>query len=128
VVQLCSELVIVVHREDAEVHLHALQTMIQQFQLCEWGHCRLVKQHRCSEVTSGSWDAPDYPIFLDNRFTDGDGSQPYAPASLYPQEDFWYSFLLEAESTPGPWHAMIRSIEKSNLLIRKEFATFRLVA
>jgi hypothetical protein len=30
------------------------------------------------------------------------GCQPYAPAALYPQEDSWYSFLLEAESTPGP--------------------------
>jgi hypothetical protein len=24
----------------------------------------------------------------------------YAPAAFYPQEDSWYSFLLEAESTP----------------------------
>jgi hypothetical protein len=23
-----------------------------------------------------------------------------APAALYPEEDSWYSFLLEAESTP----------------------------
>jgi hypothetical protein len=30
------------------------------------------------------------------------GCQPYAPAAFYPQEDSWYSFLLEAESTPGP--------------------------
>jgi hypothetical protein len=30
------------------------------------------------------------------------GCQPYAPAALYPQEDSWYSFLLKAESTPGP--------------------------
>jgi hypothetical protein len=37
------------------------------------------------------------------------GCQPYAPAALYPQvsllfffKDSWYSFLLEAESTPGP--------------------------
>jgi hypothetical protein len=35
------------------------------------------------------------------------GCQPYAPAALYPQfslffKDAWYSFLLEAESTPGP--------------------------
>jgi hypothetical protein len=30
------------------------------------------------------------------------GCQPHAPASLYPQEDSWYSFLSEAESTPGP--------------------------
>jgi hypothetical protein len=26
--------------------------------------------------------------------------QPHAPAPLYLQEDSWYSFLLEAESTP----------------------------
>jgi hypothetical protein len=30
------------------------------------------------------------------------GCQPHAPATLYPQEDSWYSFLLEAKSTPGP--------------------------
>jgi hypothetical protein len=29
------------------------------------------------------------------------GCQPYAPAALYPQVS-WYSFLLEAESSPGP--------------------------
>jgi hypothetical protein len=28
--------------------------------------------------------------------------QRYALAAFYLQEDFWYSFLLEAESTPGP--------------------------
>jgi hypothetical protein len=30
------------------------------------------------------------------------GCQPHMPTALYPQEDSWYSFLLEAESTPGP--------------------------
>jgi hypothetical protein len=34
--------------------------MSEQFQLCECGHCRLGKLHRCSEITSGSWDARDY--------------------------------------------------------------------
>jgi hypothetical protein len=29
--------------------------------------------------------------------------QPYAPTALYPQEDSRYSFLLQAESTPGPY-------------------------
>jgi hypothetical protein len=29
--------VIVLAREDVEVHLHALQTMTEQFQLIEWG-------------------------------------------------------------------------------------------
>jgi hypothetical protein len=31
------------------------------------------------------------------------GCQPYAPAAFNPQEDSWYSFLLEAGSTLGPW-------------------------
>jgi hypothetical protein len=34
---------IVLAREVAEVNLHAFQTMAEQFQLCEWGHCRLGK-------------------------------------------------------------------------------------
>jgi hypothetical protein len=44
------------------------------------------------------------PHFLDNRLTD-DGevvSLTRRPTALYPQEDSWYSFLLEAESIPGP--------------------------
>jgi hypothetical protein len=48
-------------REDVEVHLHALQTMKEQFQLCEWGHYRFEKLHSCSGITSGLWDATDYP-------------------------------------------------------------------
>jgi hypothetical protein len=43
------------------------------------------------------------PTFSDIRLTDGDKVvSPYAPAAFYPQKDSWYSFLLEAESTPGP--------------------------
>jgi hypothetical protein len=44
------------------------------------------------------------PHFLDNRFTDGGEAVTLTrpPAALYPQEDSWYSFMLEAESTPGP--------------------------
>jgi hypothetical protein len=30
------------------------------------------------------------------------GCQPYAPAAFTPRQYSWYSFLLEAESTPGP--------------------------
>jgi hypothetical protein len=42
--------------------------------------------------------------FLDNRLTDGGEivSLTRQPAALYPQEDSWYSFLLEAESAQGP--------------------------
>jgi hypothetical protein len=42
--------------------------------------------------------------FLDNRFTDGGEvvSLTRWQTAFYPQEDSWYSFLLEAESNPGP--------------------------
>jgi hypothetical protein len=42
------------------------------------------------------------PTFSDIRLIDGgQGCQPYAPATFHPQENSWYSFLLEAEPTPG---------------------------
>jgi hypothetical protein len=47
--------VIVLAREYVEVHLHALQIMTEQFQLCEWGMAVL---ENCSETTPGSWDVP----------------------------------------------------------------------
>jgi hypothetical protein len=43
------------------------------------------------------------PYFLDNRFTDGGEVVSLTRLLLFtPQEDSWYSFLLEAESTPRP--------------------------
>jgi hypothetical protein len=46
------------------------------------------------------------------------GCQPYVPASLYHQEDSWYSFLLEAETSQGHSAARrFRPIEKSSDLI-----------
>jgi hypothetical protein len=47
--------------ENVEVHLHALQTMIKQFQLCELGLCHFGKLDRYLEITSGPQAAPDYP-------------------------------------------------------------------
>jgi hypothetical protein len=41
-------------------------------------------------------------IFSHLAHTWQQGCQPNAPAAFYPQENSWYSFLLEAESTPGP--------------------------
>jgi hypothetical protein len=44
-----------------------------------------------------------FPHFLDNQFTDGGevvGLTRRPPFTSH--EDSWYSFLLEAESTPGP--------------------------
>lgn len=47
-------------REKAEVHLHILQTMTERFRPCQWGHCRLGKLHRHSQITPGSRDAAGY--------------------------------------------------------------------
>jgi hypothetical protein len=44
---------------------------------------------------------PRLPNFLDNLLTDG--SKVVNLRLLFtPQEDSWYSFLSEADSTPGP--------------------------
>jgi hypothetical protein len=45
-------------------------------------------------------EAPTFSRQLPHRWQWG--CQTHSPAALYPQEDSWYSFLLEAESTPGP--------------------------
>ena len=49
------------------------------------------------------------PSFRDNGTVMVVGCQPYAPAAFTPRsipsddrKHTWYSFLLEAESTPGP--------------------------
>jgi hypothetical protein len=42
----------------------------------------------------------DAPEFLDIRHRRG--CQPYAPSFFTPRKDSWYSFLIEAVSTPGP--------------------------
>ena len=40
--------------------------------------------------------------------------QPYAPAAFTPRIYSWYSFLLEAESTPGPYTAAGRIMPMKN--------------
>jgi hypothetical protein len=42
-----------------------------------------------------------FHIFRNSAHRWRQGCQAYAPDAFYPQEDSWYSFLLEAESTPG---------------------------
>jgi hypothetical protein len=46
----------------------------------------------------------EFPHFQDNQLTDGGKavSLMCRLPTLYSQEYSWYSFLLEAESTPGP--------------------------
>jgi hypothetical protein len=58
---------------------------------------------------------------------------PYAPAALYPQvslffKDSWYSFLLEAESTPGPVRPEGLGQFKKSTSSGLEPPTFRLAA
>jgi hypothetical protein len=43
---------ILLAKEDVEVHIHVVQTITEQFHLCEWRHCRLRKLFRLSEMTS----------------------------------------------------------------------------
>jgi hypothetical protein len=53
----------------------------------------------------GAWDSETsrIPYFLENRFTDCREvvSLTSRSAIHYPQEDFWYSFLLRARQTLG---------------------------
>jgi len=58
------------------------------------------------------------------------GCQPYAPAAFTPRKCCWYSFLLEAESTPGPWcdRKDFMSMRNPLTLAGIEPATFRFVA
>jgi hypothetical protein len=42
------------------------------------------------------------PHLLDNWLTDGGDVSLMCQPPFTPQEDSWYSFLLEAELTPGP--------------------------
>jgi hypothetical protein len=42
--------VIVLAKEGVEVHLHALQTITEQFQARKWEHCHLEKLHHHHQV------------------------------------------------------------------------------
>jgi hypothetical protein len=75
------------------------------------------QRYPCSRqwIAIGLWDV-EVPTFSRQSAQRWQlGCQSYAPAALYPQEDSWYSFLLEAESTPGHCEVgRVRSIKKSN--------------
>jgi hypothetical protein len=80
----------------------------------------VLKRGKAIPVTSRggpeSCETSRLPHFLDSRLTDGDEVSLTRRLPFTSQEDSWYSFLLEAESTPGHSAAgRIRSIEKSNL-------------
>jgi hypothetical protein len=70
-------------------------------------HVKKTKQGKAIPLTGceGPWgcETSKLPHFLDNRFTDGsEVVSPMRWPPFTPQEDSWYSFPLEAESTSGP--------------------------
>jgi hypothetical protein len=58
-------------------------------------------------------------MFSDNRLTDGGENVSFMllAAALYPQEDSWYSFLLEDESTSHSGAGRITTETCSNITI-----------
>jgi len=66
------------------------------------GNCVLC-QVKSSPVTGLEWPRGFQEVKMPRFHDNGTGGcQPYAPAAFTPTKYTWYSFLLEAESTPGP--------------------------
>jgi hypothetical protein len=61
--------------------------------------CQARKSYPCNGPWSpiGLWDVEAPTFFRQSAHRWRWDCQPEAPATLYPQEDSWYSFLLEAE-------------------------------
>ena len=67
-----------------------------------------IQQSKGKAVPLQAWTGPEgsqevkFPRLRDDGTRMVVGCQPYAPAVFNPRKYSWYSFLLEAESTPGP--------------------------
>jgi hypothetical protein len=78
------------------------------------------KSYPCNRPwrSTGLWEIEALTFSIDNRLTDvGKVVSLMCQPPFTPQDDSWYSFLLEAELTPG--HSAlgwIRSIEKIHLI------------
>jgi hypothetical protein len=70
-------------------------------------HLQVVKKnYSCNRPRRliGLWDVEAPTFSLDSRLTDGGKVVSLTRRPPYTsQEDSWYSFLLEADSTPGPY-------------------------
>ena len=66
----------------------------------------MVIKSKISPVTGLEWPRGFQEVKVPRFHDNGTGRwyvcQPYAPAAFTPRKSSWYSFLLEAESTPGP--------------------------
>jgi len=59
---------------------------------------------KISPITGPRWPESSRKLSFPHYLTMAqDGGQPYSPAAFTPRKYSWYSFLLEAESTPGLW-------------------------
>jgi hypothetical protein len=96
------------------------------------------KQNKCKAIPVTGHGGPlccetsRLPHFLDNQLTAGSKvvSLTCQLEALYLQEDSWYSFLLEAKSTPGPqcsWKEL-GQLKNPMTSLGIESATFWLVA
>jgi hypothetical protein len=94
----------------------------EEWKIRKWNKVKK-KKSKANPVTGreGPWrcEMSRLSHFLDNRLTDnGEVVSLTLRPPFTPKENSWYSFLLEAESTPGLCAARkIRSIEKSNGVI-----------
>jgi len=66
--------------------------------LLTFGTTRVVGRQPYAPEWPRGFQEVKVPIFHDKCT----GCQPYAPAAFTSRKYTWYSFLLEAESTPGP--------------------------
>jgi hypothetical protein len=74
------------------------------------------KRYSCNKPwrPTGLWDVEVLTFSRQSAHRWRWGCQPCAPASPYPQEDSWYSFLLQAESTPGHDKTAVQNIVRDN--------------
>jgi hypothetical protein len=86
-------------------HDHFLPTLLHFITDLSSYYTMIIGKVKSVTGHEGPWgcETSRLPHFLDNRLTDG--GEVVSPTRRPPftsQEDSWYSFLLEAESTPGP--------------------------
>jgi hypothetical protein len=67
-----------------------------------YDQCRLISSVKVKgkAVPLQAWSGQEGSRKL--RFPHFMTAQPYTPAAFTPRKYTWYSFLLEADSTPGP--------------------------
>jgi hypothetical protein len=99
--------------EDPEHCTEILWTILNIF-IVEHGICKRTKFNQTQLLQKGKailvtgsghpqgCETSRLSNFLDIRLTDGGEVASLTRRPPLPQEDSWYSFLLEAESTPGP--------------------------